>query len=139
MRRSNCPRLARYFYAGDELMLRSLFLLLLVVAPAHAADFDADEFVISYWCNPPARFTTTQRYQEIKEANFTVALGAGGQPLTVAQNRTMLDLCQQNGMKAIVYDNRMVYSADSAEKKAALDAIVKDYSDHPALLGYHVC
>jgi hypothetical protein len=36
-------------------------------------------------------------------------------------------------------DNRMVYAiGGKPENKAALDAIVKDYSDHPALFGYHI-
>ena len=28
----------------------------------------ADDFTISYWCGPPAKFTTLERYKEIKDA-----------------------------------------------------------------------
>ncbi len=59
--------------------------------------------------------------------------------MTVEQNRQMLDYCQKVGLKAMISDGRMVYSIDNkAANKAALDAIVKDYSDHPALYGYFI-
>jgi hypothetical protein len=111
-------------------------------SPARAADvksvYDRDDFVISYWCGPPAKFTTLERYQEVKDAHFTVAMNPCG-GMTVADNRKMLDYCQTVGMKAIVMDSRMIFSiGNSAENKAKLDAIVKDYADHPALFGYYI-
>ncbi len=113
---------------------RLLFVLLVLPYSAHAAD----DFTLSYWFGPPPRFTTLERYQEIQAANFNVALPAGGS-MTVEQNRKMLDHCQAVGMKAIIMDPRMIYSIDGNPKnKQALDAIIKDYSDHPALLGYHI-
>jgi hypothetical protein len=121
-----------------------LFIALLGMFPmASAAEeksaYDPDDFVISYWCGPPARFVTPDRIKEIKEANFTVAFGAGGQGLTPQQNRNLLDCCQQNGMKAIIYDGRMPISiGNTAANRAAIDAIVKDFADHPALLGYYI-
>jgi hypothetical protein len=107
------------------------------------SSFDPDDFVISYWCNPPVRFNTLERYREIKEANFTVAMRAGGQGYTAEQNRQMLDYCQQVGLKAIVADGRIPFAiggnADAARAaKAAIDAAVKDYADHPALLAYYI-
>ena len=119
------------------------FALLLLIAqrPSRAADeksaYDPDDFVISYWCGPPARFVTPERIKEIKDANFTVAMGAGGQSYTLEQNRRFLDYCQQNGLKAIVYDHRMPRALGAANKEA-IDAIVKDYADHPALLAYYI-
>jgi hypothetical protein len=100
--------------------------------------YDPTEFTLSYWCGPPAKFLSLARFQEVEEANFTLALPPCG-GLTVEQNRAMLDFCQQVGIRAIISDSRMVRSlGGSEEKKQALDAIVKDYADHPALLGYHV-
>jgi hypothetical protein len=99
---------------------------------------DLQDFVTSYWCNPPARFHTLERYAEIRNANFTVAMGAGGAGLTVEQNRQMLDYCRQLGMKAIVRDGRLPLAASSAEQQAAIDAVVKEYADHPALFGYYL-
>jgi hypothetical protein len=124
-------------------MLKYLLILTLamVVTPVGAADdvkVAMPDFVISYWFGPPPKFTTLDRYQEIKDANFTLAFPAGG-GMTVEQNRKMLDHCQSVGMKAVIMDSRMVYSIDNdPKKKAALDAIIKDYSDHPALFGYYV-
>src|SRR5438093_7413470 len=95
-------------------MLRIALLITLLAPVARAADeksaYDPDDFVISYWCGPPARFVTPQRFKEIKEANFTVAFGAGGAGLTPQQNRDLLDYCRQNGMKAIIADGRMPLS-----------------------------
>jgi hypothetical protein len=116
------------------LKLITALLIALCITPT----FDDDDFTLSYWFGPPPRFTTLERYQEIKAANFTVALPAGGS-MTVEQNRKMLDYCQSVGMKAIIMDGRMIYSIDNNPKnKAALDAIIKDYADHPALLGYYI-
>src|SRR4029079_17670583 len=47
--------------------------------------------------------------------------------------------CQKLGMKAIIHDNRMVASIEgSADRKKALDEMVRDYKDHPALLAYSI-
>jgi hypothetical protein len=102
------------------------------------SDYTPDDFVTSYWCGPPAEFTTFERYQEVKNANFTVAF-----PVIynqdVSHNKAMLDYCHKLGMKAIVHDRRMVYAIEGSEqRKRDLDAIVKDYGDHPALLAYHI-
>lgn len=100
--------------------------------------YNPNEFTLSYWCGPPAKFLTLERFKEVKEANFTLAFPPCG-GLTVEQNLKMLDFCQRLGMKAVVGDSRMVRSLGGSEKKKqALDAIVEDYSGHPALLGYHV-
>jgi hypothetical protein len=101
-------------------------------------NYTLDDFVTSYWAGPPGKFTTLERYQEVKNANFTVAFpviyGA-----SVEANKAMLDHCQKLGMKAIVYDSRMVASIDgSADRKKALDEMVRDYKDHPALLAYSI-
>jgi hypothetical protein len=100
--------------------------------------YTSDDFVTSYWAGPPGKFTTLERYQEIKDANFTVAF-----PVLYGSSReanmAMLDHCQKLGMKAIIYDNRMVASIEgSADRKKALDEMVRDYKDHPALLAYSI-
>jgi hypothetical protein len=100
--------------------------------------FAQNEFVISFWCGPPAEFQTLERFKEIKDAGFTLAFPpcAG---TTVEQNKKVLDLCQQVGLKALIMDGRMSYSIEgNAERKKALDAMVADYKDHPALFGYHI-
>jgi hypothetical protein len=101
-------------------------------------DYSVDDFVTSYWFGPPAEFMTFERYQEIKDANFTLAfpfqIGA-----TPEKNKQMLDWCQKLGMKAIIYDGRMTTSIGGSEQsRQSLDAIVKDYADYPALLGYSI-
>src|SRR5688572_32153943 len=113
-------------------------LISLAVHAEPAPDYTADDFVTSYWCGPPAQFTTFERYQEIKNANFTVAFPIYGS-MAVEHNRAMLDYCQRLGMKAIIHDSRTVASiGGSADAKRNLDAVVKDYAEYPALLGYHI-
>jgi hypothetical protein len=119
-----------------------LLALLCCSATAGAEDekpaYTPDDFVTSYWCGPPGKLTTLERYQEIKDANFTVAFPVlyGS---SVEANKAMLDHCQKLGMKAIIYDNRMVASIEgSADRKKALDEMVRDYKDHPALLAYSI-
>jgi hypothetical protein len=97
-----------------------------------------DGFTTSYWCGPPAKFLTSERMAEVKAANFTLAFPACG-AMTVQQNLQMLDYCQKIGIKAVIADSRMVLSVGGkAENQAKLDAIIKDYSHHPALYAYHV-
>jgi hypothetical protein len=125
-------------------MLRSIPIVCCLCAlalPAHAADeksvYNPEEFTISYWSGPPADFNTAERYREIAEANFTLALPADG-GMTVADNKKMLDFAKAAGLRAIIYDGRMPREAGSAEAKRAIDAIVADYADHPALFGYSI-
>ncbi len=126
-------------------MLRIIMTLLAVVAlssSAIAADgktaYDPDTFTISYWSGPPSDFNTLERYQEIKDANFTTAFPSTS-GMSVQDTRKMLDYCQQVGLNAVIYDSRVVYSIDNNdEKRAKLDAITKDFSQHPALLAYHI-
>ena len=113
-----------------------------LASPARAADvksaYNPEEFTISYWAGPPADFNTAERYREVAEANFTLALPADG-GMTVADNKKMLDYCQAAGLKAIIYDGRIPREiGSSAEAKKAIDAIVADYAAHPALLGYSI-
>ena len=63
-----------------------------VAAADDAAPPQPEEFTISYWCGPPAKFLTAERFAEVKEANFTLAFPPCG-GLTVEQNRKMLDYC----------------------------------------------
>lgn len=101
-------------------------------------NYSVDDFVTSYWFGPPAEFMTFERYQEIKDANFTLAFPfqIGNTP---ERNKQMLDWCQKLGMKAIIYDGRMTTSIGGSEQtKKALDAMIADYKDHPALLAYSI-
>src|SRR5690349_426944 len=115
-------------------VLSTLLWASLASAQDQKPDYTVDDFVTSYWCGPPGKFTTLERYQEIKNANFTLAFPIlYGQ--TVEKNKEMLDYCQQLGMKAVVHDSRMVPAiGGSTQNKQALDAIIKDYGNHPALL-----
>lgn len=125
-------------------MFKSLALLVALSLSAFSLAADApapwqpDKFPISYWCGPPPEFNALERYQEIREANFTLAFPpcAG---MTVEQNLKLLDHCQAVGLKAFVHDSRMPHALGSdPANRAKVDAIIKDYSKHPALAGYHI-
>src|SRR5690348_9767249 len=70
------------------------------------SSWDPAVFPISYWCGPPAKFTTLERYREIKEANFSYAFPIYG-GCTVEDVKHQLDYCQQVGLKAFIYEGRM--------------------------------
>src|SRR4051812_20746903 len=110
-------------------------LVTLIVSTARAAE--QEQFEVSYWLGPPEKFTTLERYREIKDAGFTIAFPPLQVP-SVEGNRKILDLCQQVGLKAMIADQRMATSLDVPDARAKLDAIVKDYGDHPALYGYFI-
>lgn len=109
--------------------------LLIACSLACAAPWQAPEFPVGYWCGPPVARNDAAAWQRVADANFTVGGMSFG--YDVAQNRQMLDLCQRAGLKALVLDarvhSRMVMSPRYEE---ILRQVVRDYADHPALLGY---
>jgi hypothetical protein len=94
-----------------------------------------DKFVISYWCGPPKKFVTLDRFKQIADAGFTIAFPPCG-PTDVETNHKILDYCQQVGIKAFIQDPRMSIGALDAAAKAKYDAIIAEYSSDPALAGY---
>jgi hypothetical protein len=145
MKRMTNHRLAVDHVIRRRQLARALTIVLMLVQvqstsadPQTASAYDPQEFTISYWCGPPATHLTLERFQEVKAANFTLALPPCG-GLTVDENRKMLDLCGQVGIQAMISDSRMVHAiGDLEEHRKRLDAIIDDYADHPALLGYHI-
>src|SRR5687768_9254037 len=104
--------------------------LLLCASAAAAAAQSNNEFITSYWYGPPAKFTSLETYQRIKDANFNVVFPPGppDASLTVEQNLQILDICGKLGLKAVVYDPRMPRAIEgAADAKAKIDAIVADY------------
>lgn len=95
---------------------------LLMVAGAAAAPerFVQDRFVIGFWVDPPLDDQADQRYAEIAAADFTLAIGGFGGN-TPEQVRRGLDLCEKNGLKALVHVPEV--------SEATLP-------DHPACWGY---
>src|SRR5690348_10422483 len=120
------------------LILSLLVALYATAAPATQSLWHDDSFAIGFWCGPPGKFTTLERYQEIKDAGFTVAFppcsGASSQT-----NLKLLNLCQQVGLKAFISDSRIPVGGGSDPKvRAGIDAAVAEYSGHPALAGYFI-
>jgi hypothetical protein len=101
------------------------------------AGIPIDDFPISYWCGPMPEFATLERYKEIKDAGFTFVMPmcAG---TSVELNRKILGFCQQVGLKAFIADGRMPLGVPDDATKKRIDAIVADYTNHPAFLGYHL-
>ncbi len=69
-----------------------------IVGCAHKAP---EEFPISFWCGPPEKFVTQDRYNEIREAHFTIAFPACGGG-TDALNHRILAYCKQAKLKAFI-------------------------------------
>lgn len=112
-------------------------LAMLLAPPVRAARRAAPEqFLISFWCAPPPEETTLARYQEIAGAGFNAVLPPCGGAVTPELNRRILDLCGQTGLKAIVSDPRLEQVEAAGAASAGLDAVVNDYHDSRALLGY---
>lgn len=112
-----------------EMLLSLMMITILSAGTAKAAE----EFFISHWCGPIG--LTQEVFAEAAEAGFNVAMVGES---TVEGNIKALDLCQANGMKALVGDIRTRPGNDRNTPTDNLDAAIKDYSNHPALWGYHV-
>lgn len=101
-----------------------------------AAVWTPRAFPISFWCGPPSRFLTLDRFREIKNAGFThVQPPCGG--ATAAENQKILELCRKTGLKAFISDRRMPLALTGApDARAQIQAVINDYKNYPALEGY---
>ena len=97
-------------------------------------------FPISYWVGPQVDYNNLEAWQTVKDCNFTVAGPAcwSKRPADlVAENRKMMDLCGQVGLKAIVVDGRLAWTLPQEDNwKDKVAQVVADYGSHPALFGY---
>src|SRR3954449_12766657 len=112
-----------------------LFIALLFIS-ARMSAADTKEFMISYWAGPPSGGNYDAQYAEVAECNFTHAMfpNNGASP---EQNKAILDACEKHGLKYIPHDGRILAHVLGDPKFAAnLDAIIADYTKHPAMAGY---
>ncbi len=108
-------------------------------------------FMITYWCGPSKKDTTLERYKELADCGFNVAFAAIDNLWEKASkeqddhNKKVLDLCQQVGMKAFIWDGNLagIGKWDEAPKpedipqiEKTLDGMIARYSSHPAFLGF---
>ena len=115
-------------------MKEVLFLMIVLMLVATGAARAKSEFFIGQWCGPTE--FTQQRFTEVAGANFTVAMIGGDTPET---NKQALDFCQTCGIKGLVIDSRIqLRSRYSRRSSGNLDAVLADYSKHPALWGYYI-
>jgi len=99
-------------------------------------------FVIGGAVGPPKNLRTPKRMKEIADSGIDVIILLGGIP-TVKETIEYMDVAHTAGIKVLPPDKRC-YSAfmggqndvDASEK--SIKAIVKDYSDHPALFAYSI-
>ncbi len=113
----------------------TLLIAVILLALTASAAVAKDEFFIGQWCGPLE--LTQEKIAEVAAANFTVAMIDRGSPQDKIK---ALDLCQANGIKALICDPRTnpPQSRRSREYIDALDEAIADYSKHPALWGYHI-
>lgn len=87
-------------------------------------------FFITYWYGVPRDFISRERLLEAAQAGFDVIECR----YDTATNLQVLDWCRQLGMRAFVWDDRMRLAIDEAPGwEQALDGMIADYGDHPAL------
>ena len=90
-------------------------------------------FPVSFWVAPPADL---ERYREVAECGFTVVPVPAENP---ESGLYALDLAQQVGIQAVIVDPRIHRDLpDQADWERTVEAVVRDYGDHPALYGYFV-
>src|SRR4051794_41596913 len=91
--------------ARAQAKLLVAFIFVLLVAPqSFATEFK--DFIISYWCGPPAGQNYDAQYAEVAECNFTHAMYPvnGGKP---EQKKTIFNAYEKQGLKYITYDRRL--------------------------------
>lgn len=94
----------------------------------------ANIFPITFWVAPEI---TQARMAEVAEAGFTIWMP--NVPCSYAQNIKTLDLAYANGIKAFVFDDRLInyFKPESYwPSDETIQKVVNDYKDHPAFYGY---
>ena len=117
-------------------MLAAAATVAVLVLAAGGASAVTDEalFPISFWVGAPPQYNTAGTYARMAAGGFTVALGGAG---NAEYNRQMLYFCAQNGLKAIVLDDRIWQAISGVQGwERLLDGVVRDYGGNPALLAY---
>ncbi len=93
------------------------------------------ELEISYWYGLPIDFVSFDRVREIADAGFTVLEVR----YDLETNRRVLKYAEALGLHVNVYDERMGQALNQAEGwETALEEMVRDYADCPALLRWFV-
>lgn len=103
-------------------------------------------FIITYYHGPEySKADLVRRYQEVVDAGFNLACPfmyffqpSAGE--SYERNIDILDTCGQLGIPYMVSDDRIALALLAAddEWQSYIDAVVRDYSHHPALYGYYV-
>ncbi|GLU51319.1 hypothetical protein Dfri01_07800 [Dyadobacter frigoris] len=92
-----------------------------------------EEFLISIYSPPPAKFLNDKQYQVLKDAYVDILLNIGpGVKSDKEGNLQTLDLARKYGFKVYVFDGRLSLGDDKIRE------MVSDYKAHPALGGYYI-
>jgi len=123
-------------YPVSAMRAISVIIILLAVGGQSMAKWNQDRFEIGAWRPPPANFTTDEVYAQMAEAGFTLLTGAGQE--TPEKGKAYLDLCRRHGIKVLARDSRVSMDSGTPFDPKALDAMIADYKDHPALYGWFI-
>jgi hypothetical protein len=92
-----------------------------------------EEFLISIYGPPPAKFLNEAQYRVIKDAHVDIILNIGpGVNHNREGNLKTLDMAHKFGLKVYTYDARINQGDDQ------ILAMVNDFKAHPALGGYYI-
>lgn len=123
------------------LILRSALVLVMCFAFSGcgerpvAKSWEEVSFPIMTWVGPKFDYDVEKRLKEVADANFTVNYSRGSREA----NLKALDLAQKTGVKLLIGDSRIRPDDDiDLRSLLAIDSVISDYKDHPALFGYYI-
>jgi hypothetical protein len=114
--------------------------LLALPAISHAnpaAQWQPKEFPIGFWLGPPQAANTVESYRRVKDCGFTLAFVGFGN-CTTEDYRKTLDICQDIGLKAMVYMHEEIWReyARKTDWRAIPAKRAEEFGQHPALAGW---
>ena len=119
----------RRAWRGLPLTLLVAVVALCAVAPARAGAEEKPFFPLLAWDD----VRSPETIKKMADCGITVIAFVPAK---------LLDACKENGVKAIVYDERVAPAWDKPfDSKSANDVlpeIIRDLNDHPAVYGYHL-
>ncbi len=122
---------------NGQLLLLKTVLLFLLLSLIFINTSWGEEFIITYWCGPPLKETTEERYAEVKGAGFNIAFVSIEGAFNKEDNLRLLDIASKIGLRCIIADPRLTWDLPGKQDwQGILNEVIKDYSSHPALYGY---
>ncbi len=94
------------------------------------------DLTIGFWDGPPTPFVTPERFQQIVQCGFTLAMPTSDEPLDKTHVQAYLAAAQAANIPALIGDQRISNPTNFDNLAGRADAVVQDWKQASGVLGY---